>query len=317
MKKLAGVVVVLLLLYVALLATVPNARRTENHTNIARRIGQYGIISLGAGTLIISGGIDLSMGSFVGLSATILAYCLTVQKMSPAAAIAVVGAIGGVAGTIHGLLVTKLRLQPFVVTLCGLFVYRGLARWLAGDANPGLGNGFLEFREAFSLHEFGPLPVEFLYLLAAVVVFGILLHRSVYGRYLFAIGSNETAARYSGIPVDRYKILAYVLCSLSGAFFAVMYLAEHGGVQPSNTGAFLELYAIAGAVLGGCSLRGGDGNVFGIVAGTAILAILKTAVTFWEVPDALEYAAIGGALLFGAILDEFLRRRGPAVRAGS
>jgi ribose transport system permease protein len=316
MKKLAGVVVVLLLLYIALLATVPNARRHENHTNMARRIGQYGIISLGAGTLIISGGIDLSMGSFVGLSATVLAVCMSAKQMSPAAAIAVAAALGVAAGTIHGLLVTKLRLQPFVVTLCGLFVYRGLARWLAGDANPGLGSGHLEFREIFSLHEFGWIPVEFLYLVAAVVLFGVFLHRSVYGRYLFAIGSNETAVRYSGIPVDRFKILAYVLCSLTAVFFSIMYLAEIAGVQPSNTGAFLELYAIAGAVLGGCSLRGGDGNVIGIVAGTAILAILKTAVTFWEVPDAMEYAAIGGALLFGAILDEFLRRRSPAARGG-
>ena len=138
------------------------------------------------------------------------------------------------------------------------------------------------------------------------------LHFSVHGRYLFAIGSNEQAARYAGVPTDRYKILAYALSSGLASFFAVLFLMEQNSVQPTNTGNFFELYAIAGAVLGGCSLRGGEGNVLGMLIGTAILWILPNLTRMWGVPSQLEYTVIGVALLLGALLDELLRRRAKA-----
>lgn len=314
MKKLTGLLLVMFILYGTLLATEPASRSAGNHVNMARRIGQLGIISLGAGALIVTGGIDLSVGSFIGLCSTVLAVGISQKGWSPTGGVAAVLGLGVVAGVAHGLLVTKLRLQPFVVTLCGLFIYRGLARWIAADSNAGLGSGNLEFRRAFSLSDWFGVPIEFVYLIGMSLLFAVLLHRSIYGRYLFAIGSNELAAKYSGIHVDRYKIFAYILCSVCAAFFSVMDLAESASVQPSSTGSLMELYAIAGAVLGGCSLRGGDGNVLGIVIGTTILTMLKTAVFFWGVPDALEYTAIGGALLLGAVLDEYFRRRNPTKR---
>ena len=143
-----------------------------------------------------------------------------------------------------------------------------------------------------------------------MAVAGVFLHFSVYGRYMMAIGSNEQAARYSGIATDRHKIVAYVLCSALAAFYGALYLMENNSSQPSQTGSFLELYAIAGAVLGGCSLRGGEGSIAGILMGTALLTILPNFVKMWGVPDELEYTVIGTALLVGAILDEMLRRRG-------
>lgn len=314
MKKLIGLLLVLIVLYGALITMLPPRAIGQNNFNLARRVGQYGIISLGAGVLIVSGGIDLSIGSFIGLSATVLAVGIQRQGWSPGAGIAAVLGLGAVVGWIHGMLVTKAKLQPFVVTLCGLFIYRGLARWYGDDSNAGLGSEHETFRKAFSKYELLGLPVEFWYLIAAVVVFGVLLHRSTYGRYLFAIGSNELAARYSGIRVDRYKIFAYILCSLTAALFSIMFLADSNSVQPSSTGSLIELYAIAGAVLGGCSLRGGEGSVAGIVLGTAILFVLMTTVFVAGVSDKLEYTAIGLTLLIGAMLDEFLRRRGTAVR---
>jgi len=314
MKKLLGLFVFLVLLYAALWPKVPADTRDQNHTNMLRRVGQIGVISLGVGTLIIAGGIDLSMGSFIGLCATVLAVGMSRDGWSPATAIGVVLAMAVGAGLVHGLLATKMRLQPFVVTLCGLFIYRGLARWYAGDTNAGLGRDQPGFRDAFSRAEVAGVPIEFVYLVVVVAFFGLLLHRTVYGRYFFAIGSNELAAKYAGIRVDRYKIAAYVLCSLSAAFFSMMHLAEIASVAPSNTGMLMELYAIAGAVIGGCSLRGGEGNVPGIMLGAAILTMLQSAVNFWEIPQALEYTAIGGALLIGALLDETLRRRNALKR---
>jgi ribose transport system permease protein len=229
----------------------------------------------------------------------------------PRPAILAVLALGAGIGLVNGLLITKLRVQAFVVTLCGLFIYRGTARWVGGDTQRGLGTSFRELKDFFNGSWLG-LPmalVIFLGLCLAAVVF---LHLSVYGRYLYALGSNERAARYSGIATDRYKVLAYVLCSLLTAFFSVLYLMKLNSAQPSSTGNFFELYAIAGAVLGGCSLRGGEGTVLGIVIGTAILWLLPNLANMWGIPSALEYTVIGGALLLGAILDELLRRRGAA-----
>jgi ribose transport system permease protein len=229
---------------------------------------------------------------------------------------AVVLGFGALIGLVNGLLVTKLRVQAFVVTLCGLFVYRGVARWIAGDHVQGLGNEFTDWKYYLyqSRDVFG-LPMSLVIFLVLALAATVFLHWSVYGRYLYAIGSNERAARYSGIATDRYKILAYVLCSTLAAFYGILFLMQENSAQPSSTGNFLELYAIAGAVLGGCSLRGGEGTVFGILIGTTILVLLPNLANMWGIPSALEYTVIGSALLLGAMLDEALRRRG-AVRAG-
>lgn len=353
MKKLLGMVIFLLVLYGALLYSNPGARSAYNHFNLEKRIGLYGIITLGAGVLIVSGGIDLSIGAVVGLCATVFAMMLTGFQwpapfhrflpnftLSPGPAVLGVLGLGAVIGLVNGLLVTKLRVQAFVVTLCGLFIYRGLGRWVALDQVKGLGEGFPRLKavlrdnkDAWGLLRplqelagggetagaagagFG-VPVAlviFLLLAAATIVF---LHFSVYGRYLYAIGSNERAARYSGIAVTRYKILAYVLCSTLAAFFAVLFLLEQNSAQPSETGSFFELYAITGAVLGGCSLRGGEGTVLGMIVGTAILWILPNFTKMWGVPSQLELTVIGAALLLGALLDEVLRPRS-AARVGT
>ncbi|HEV7223171.1 MAG TPA: ABC transporter permease, partial [Pirellulales bacterium] len=261
MKKLLGLALFLLLLYLLLLASDPGARSAYNHFNLGKRIGLYGIISLGAGCLIITGGIDLSIGSVVGLCATVMAMLLVKQQWHPLAAVAAVLGLGAAIGLAHGLLVTRLKVQAFVVTLCGLFVYRGIARWLAGDKVQGLANQVPELKYWLYKKVVLGLPMSLVIFLLLAAIATVFLHFSVYGRYFSAIGGNEQAARYAGIAVDRYKVLAYVICSTLAAFFSIMFLMEHNSAQPSSTGNFFELYAIAGAVLGGCSLRGGEGTV--------------------------------------------------------
>ncbi len=310
MKKLLGLALFLLVLYVLLLLADPGARSALNHFNLGKRIGLYGIISLGAAVLIISGGIDLSLGSVIGLCATVMAMLLVDYGWPPLAAMAGVLALGACIGLANGLLVTRLRVQAFVVTLCGLFIYRGAARWLSGDQVKGLGASFPKLK--YWLYEskdiFG-LPMSLVIFAVLAAAAAVFLHLSVYGRYLFAIGSNEAAARYAGIATDRYKVLAYMICSTLAAFFGILLLMELNSAQPSETGSFMELYAIAGAVLGGCSLRGGEGSVLGVLIGTAILWMLPNFTKMWGVPSELEYTVVGGALLLGALLDELLRRR--------
>jgi ribose transport system permease protein len=347
--KLLGNLVLLLVLYSVMLVRDPGARTAENHGLLAQRIGLAGIASLGAGALIITGGIDLSMGSVVALVATALGMLLTEkakmlaggdaidtfltdylgigpfcsstlavfmgdQGVYPAIAIPLVLLLGAAIGLVHGLLVTYVRLQAFIVTLCGLFIYRGLARWLARDSTVGLGTSFRDIKQFFN-GDLASVPVHFLILLVLVVLVGILLHFSVHGRYAFALGSNENAARYCGVRTNVYKVLAYVLCSTLTAGYGVLLLFKSNAVQPNTTGNFLELYAIAAAVIGGCSLRGGDGNVVGIFLGTCIITVLPTLVLFMGIPSTLEYAIIGGALLLGALVDEMLRRYYAARKA--
>jgi ribose transport system permease protein len=316
MKKLIGIGLFLLLLYVGVLLGDPSASSLQNHINLGTRIGHYGIISLGAGLLIIAGGIDLSIGAVVGLIATLLAILLVDYRWPPALAILTVLATGMAIGLINGLLITKLKIQAFVVTLCGLFIWRGVARWIAHDSIKGLGEQFIDLKKLlYSNREILGLPMFLVILLVLMAIVTVFLHFSVYGRYFYAIGSNEKAARYSGIATDRYKILAYAICSGLAALYGVLGLMQDNSAQPSTTGEFLELYAIAAAVLGGCSLRGGEGTVLGIFIGTSILWLLPNFNNMWSIPSMFEKIVVGLALLLGATLDEVLRRRG-AVRAG-
>lgn len=317
MARLIGVAAMVLGLYAALVGSFSHAGSVENHLDLARRLGFYGVLTLGAGTLIITGGIDLSIGSLVGLGAVVFGLLLE-KQVHPVAAAAVVVAAAPVIGLIHGVLVTALRLPPFLVTLCGLFIYRGLARWLAGST-VGLAVGAPpEFRAqvkwlADVLVKGQPIgvPNALVVLLVIAAALSVVLHLSVHGRYLFAIGANEQAARYAGIAVERYKILAYVICSTLAGLGGVMFLLEYESATPSSAGSLLELYAITGAVLGGCALRGGEGTVPGMLLGAAVLPLLYKICNFsrWIGSD-LEYAVIGGALLLGTIVNELIARRG-------
>jgi ribose transport system permease protein len=316
-KKLAGIALFLLILYVILLVALPNnaSAWNENHYNLGKRIGLYGIISLGAGLLIITGGIDLSIGSVVALSSAALAVLLIDYRWSPPLAMLAVLGLGVVVGLANGLLVTKVKVQPFVTTLCGLFIYRGIARWLTGGKQKGLKSEFIDWKEMLALENFHGLPKALLIFAAVALIVGVMLHFTTYGRYFYAVGSNERAARYAGIPTSRYKLAAYVICSTLAALFGILNLMAENSVQPSQTGQFFELYAIAGAVLGGCSLRGGEGSVAGIVIGTSIVWLLPNLANMWGISSEWEAIVIGTALLLGAILDETIRRR-QAVRAG-
>jgi ribose transport system permease protein len=278
-------------------------------------MGFYGILTLGAGLLIISGGIDLSIGSVVGLSAVCFALLLE-NGYNQFAAAGIVLACAPLIGLFHGLLVTKLQLQPFLVTLCGLFIYRGLARWatwteLGSSRSVGLGNVPVKVDEISFLltGSFHGVPMVLLVLLGLSLLAGLFLHGSVFGRYFFAIGSNEQAARYAGIPTDRYKIIAYMICSLLAALAGIQSLLELGTASPSTAGSWFELYAITGAVLGGCSLRGGEGTVAGLLLGAAVLPLLRNLSIFAGIPSDLEFTVIGVALLLGTIADELLKRR--------
>jgi ribose transport system permease protein len=313
MNRLLGVFALVVILYGALMVSDQNAQSLINHQNLAKRTGLRGVMTLGAGIVIIAGGIDLSIGSVVGLGAVVLALLLE-KHVNPWLAIAIVLAGSLLIGVFHGVLITKLRLQSFIVTLCGLFIYRGLARWAtwteSGSSRtvgiggiPGLDN-LIEIGAG----EYFQVPSVFLIFLVLCLILAVFLHFSVYGRYLYAIGYNEQAARYAGVATDRYKILAYALCSLLAGLSGILYMLYLESAQPSTIGQSFELYAIAGAVLGGCSLRGGEGLVAGMLLGAMVLPLLGNLCQFARIPSDVEYTVIGGALLLGTIADELFKR---------
>ena len=137
---------------------------------------------------------------------------------------------------------------------------------------------------------------------------GIFLNHTIYGRYLLALGRNREAARYSGIDTDRMVILAYVICSLMAGIGGILFALDINSIQPSGHGNFYELYAIAAAVLGGCSLRGGEGSILGVVLGAAVMRVLYNAINLLGIPTQLEFAIIGGVILAGVAGDELVRK---------
>jgi ribose transport system permease protein len=310
MKKELGTFVLLVTLCIVVAILNPRFLSGANLENMARLIGAYGIFSIGLGIVIITSGIDLSVGSVFALLGILLSLMLTEWGWGAALAVLAVIAIAMVLGLMHGLLVTRLNLQPFIVTLCGLLFYRGLARFIANDVTKGFGNaaGFEGLRELATGSLLGvPMPFVLFVIIAAVM--WVVLHRSVYGRYLFAVGRNEEAARYSGINSRRIITSAYVISGGLAAISGIIIAFYTNSISPSTHGNFFELYGIAAAVLGGCSLRGGEGSIVGIVIGTALLQVLRNLVILLEVPTSLDFAVMGAVILIGVVADQILKRR--------
>ena len=303
----------------------PDFVKPFNLTNNVRWIGLYGVLALGQAFVIITSGIDLSVGSIVGLVGSLLPLLVRELGVPLWLGLTAVLALALALGLGHGLLVTKLRLSAFVVTLCGLFMYRGLARYFTGDATQGFGGSEFEglkvlakgkpFAVPVPFSGMVDLPMPFVILAVLAVAAAVFLNLSVHGRYLLALGRNEQAARYSGIHTDRLVVAAYAISAGMAGVAGVLLGLDVESVQPSSHGVSLELYAIAGAVLGGCSLRGGEGSILGVILGTALVVILRNAINVAGIETQLEFAVIGAVILAGVTADELVKRVAARRRA--
>ncbi len=308
MGKVIGIACILVLLFIGLHTSSDRFSEPDNRFNLSRQIGFLGIYAMGAGIVIITGGIDLSVGSLMGLIGILLALSLTEWGFSVPFAVLFCLGVAAFLGWIHGFLITKTHLQPFVVTLCGLLIYRGAARYIVEDSTQGFGSGFQTFKMLANGH-IGGVPYSLILMVVIAIGMIFLIHYSVFGRQLFAVGGNEQAARFSGVPVDRVKTLAYVIAAILTGVAAILIALYTNAIQPASHGQFYELYAIAAAVLGGCSLRGGEGTVIGILLGATLIQTLWNGVNILGIQSYLEYAVIGGVILVSAIADEVLRKR--------
>jgi ribose transport system permease protein len=310
MKKEIGISAMLIVLCIFVAILNPLFLSVTNLQNTARLIGIFGIFSIGVGVVIITGGIDLSVGSLFALLGVLLSFMLMKWNWSWPAAVGTLLLVSVIIGIFHGYLVTKLRLQSFIVTLCGLLFYRGLARYIAEDQTMGFGyaTGFQALQKLATGQILG-MPMPFVLLLIVSLIMWIVLHRSVYGRYLFAVGRNEEAAKFSGINTSLVIAGAYVVSALMAGIGAILLAFYTNSISPSSHGNFYELYAIAAAVLGGCSLRGGEGSVLGIIIGAALLQVLQNLVNLLGIPSSLNFAVMGTVILVGVIADQILGRR--------
>ncbi len=277
-----------------------------NIANTANQVGLFGLFAIGQAFVIITGGIELSSGSLIALLGVLFIDMIVNLDVHWLLALVIVIVAGLAVGGVHGLLVTRMHMQPFVVTLCGLLIYRGVARYYTKDATAGFG-----FGESFPTLEWlttgrvlGLVPHSVIALLVVTVVMGVVLHRSVFGRYLFAVGKNEEAARYSGINSNRIIVAAYIICGGLTALSAIFFAMYTRSISPASHGNFYELYAIAAAVLGGCSLRGGEGSIVGVVLGTILLQVLQNLVNLLGIPSSLNFAVMGTVILIGVLADQ-------------
>jgi ribose transport system permease protein len=303
-----GVFVALLVLCGLMSLASPYFLRPLNLFNITRGMSNIGIMSIGITMVIITGGIDLSVGSLLAVSGMFTAR-LMFSGMSPWLSVACGLGLGLCFGLLNGLIITKVKVTPFITTLGMLSIGRGLSYLFATglhgavasnipmrDPNVNfLGGGYI-----------GPVPFPVIEMLVLVLAFSWFLRNTVLGRQIYAVGSNEDAARLSGVNVDRVKIFCYattgILCGLAGIM--------SGGLlstAATNAGEGNELDVIAAVVIGGTSLAGGEGSIIGAVIGAAIMAVIRNAFVMLHLPVFLQTVSIGVVIILAVAFDSLRR----------
>jgi ribose transport system permease protein len=314
-RKNLGLLILILVVSAVVAFLNPRFLSPVNLSNTANLIGLFGIFAIAQAFVIISGGIELSSGSVIALLGVIFVDLVGNSVLSPALAAVLVLGLGGLIGVLHGVLIARLGLQPFVVTLCGLLIYRGIARYYTEDATAGFAFGAsFPGLEWLTTGRVLGVPNSLTAMIVIAIVTGILLHRSVFGRMLLATGRNPEGARYSGINTQLVLISAYALCAVLTAVAAIYIAMYTRSISPASHGNFYELYAIAAAVLGGCSLRGGEGSILGVLLGTVLLQVLQNLVNLLGIPSSLNFAVMGSVIILGVLADNWLLRRRAASR---
>jgi len=296
--------VVLLIEYSVFSVTGNNFLSTSNAFEITRLSGEVGLLALALTPIIISGGIDLSVGSMMGLAAVVMGALWRDAHLPIALAIAVALVVGLLGGALNAVMIARLRFPPLIVTLGTFSLFRGMAEGLTrGIENySGFSPRFLFLGQGYIG---GVIPTQLLVLLVAIAGFAWWLHRTGYGRSLYAIGYSAEGARYAGIPVARRLGFVYVLSGLAASAAAVIYVA-HLGQAKSDAGSGYELMAITAVVLGGASIFGGRGTVLGTMLGLFGIVILQNGLRLSAQPAELAGILTGVLLVATILLDRLV-----------
>jgi ribose transport system permease protein len=267
----------------------------RNLFNLLRQTAFIGVVALGQMLVILTGGIDLSVGSMVKVSVLVSAILMSGDSNNTAPAITLTLALGAGVGFIHALLINRLNISPFIVTLASYVILRGVALTIStspiGKASP----------EALAFYDarLGPFSILFLLFAVLIVVLIFLLRRTQFGRYIYAVGGNAEVARLSGISIPRVRYGAYILCSLLASVCGLMWLSRMGVGDPVIADG-LELTTITAVIIGGTSLFGGRGGVLGTVGGVLLLGVMANLMVLFNVQQQFQ-GLIEGAVIVSSI----------------
>lgn len=288
---------VLLCLIIGILS--PVFLSVDNISNILVQAAVISIIAVGMTFVIISGGIDLSVGSVVAFSGMVLAHLLE-SGNSVVLAIAICLFVGFLCGVTNGFIVSVFKVPPFISTLGMMSVARGLALMVRGGRSiSGFSNAFLNIANGSLLGIPWPIIVMFVIYALAIIV----SKYTYWGHYIFAIGGNKRASWLSGIPIKFYIVMIYGVCGLLSAVSSIILTARLNSAQPI-AGNFYELDAIAAAVIGGASLSGGRGSIWGTLIGALLLAVLRNGFSILNIPSYTQQIAIGSMIVIAVIIDK-------------
>lgn len=276
-----------------------------NVLNQGRLMTEVALVALPMTYIIITGGIDLSVGSIMGLSAIMLGVAWQSLGLPLELAIVFAIGVGAAAGFFNGLLIVLLRVPPLIMTLATLALYRGLAEGISQARSV---RGYPEWFFVLGQGNVFGVPTQLWILLVAIIAFWIVLARTTFGRSLYAIGFNEEAARFSGIPVDRVKLIIYSLSGTMAGLAGYIFVSRVSTTR-SDMGTGLELDAIAAVVLGGTSIFGGIGTIAGTVIGFTLIQLLKNGLALSGVKGDATIVVIGTVLILSILVSNFLQRR--------
>jgi ribose transport system permease protein len=295
----------LIIMFVAFSLASPNFFQFSNIVGILLATAVNGVLALGVTFVIITAGIDLSVGTVMTLSAVMTGVFIT--NLGLPIPFGILGGLltGGFAGWINGTVIAKMRIPPFVSTLGMLYIAKGLALVISG-----LKPIYFSDTPAFSqiaMADVLGIPYAVLIFFGAAIIAHIILTKTILGRYTFALGSNEEATRLSGVNVHQWKTAVYALAGLFSGLAGVLIAARLNSAQPA-LGAGYELDAIAAVVIGGTSLSGGEGTIMGTVIGAFIISVLTNGLRILSVPQEWQIVVTGGILIL-AVYADILRRR--------
>ncbi len=303
----------LIALFVVFSVASPNFFRFDNIIGILLATAVNGVLALGVTFVIVTAGIDLSLGTVMTLSAVMSGVFITFWGLPVPLGILGGLATGAMAGFVNGFAIAKMKIPPFIATLGMMMIAKGLALVISG-AKPIYFNDTPSFREMAMGSLIGrvipgfDVPNAVFILFGAAIVASLILSKTVLGRYTVALGSNEEATRLSGVNVDRWKIAVYALGGAFSGLGGVLMAARLNSAQPA-LGAGYELDAIAAAVIGGTSLSGGEGTILGTVIGAFIISVLTNGLRILSVPQEWQMV-VTGAIVILAVYADIIRRRG-------
>ena len=301
-----GVLFVIMLVSVLFLATRTDKFLTvDNLLQQGRFMTEVGLIAIPMTYIIITGGIDLSVGSILGLTAIVLGW--TWQELGFPLELAIITGIlsGTVAGFVNGLFIVRVGVPPLIMTLATLALYRGLAE---GISEARSARGYPEWFFQLGQGELLGVPTQLWLLIIAVIIFAIILARTRLGRALYAIGNNELGARFSGLTVNRHLLLIYTFSGFMSAVAGYIFVSRVSTTR-SDMGTGIELDVIAAVVLGGTSIFGGTGSVPGTIIGVVLIQLLKNGLVLTGVTSDATIVVIGSVLIFAILVNNFIQSR--------